>query len=85
MRPRAIWPPRPPAPAAAAAAYDFRVGVPDASLFPVEAWRRLVARQLRPSVLRAASYGEPGGHAGLREALARHVGVAAPCAPTPPA
>ncbi len=29
--------------------YDFGVGVPDASLFPFDTWRRLLARQIRPS------------------------------------
>ncbi|WP_436762048.1 PLP-dependent aminotransferase family protein [Streptosporangium sp. V21-05] len=55
--------------------YDFRVGLPDAELFPLETWRRLVARELRPALVRSAGYGAPSGHAGLREAIARHVGV----------
>jgi GntR family transcriptional regulator/MocR family aminotransferase len=55
--------------------YDFGIGVPDLSLFPFETWRRLVSRELRQSALRTASYGEPSGHAGLREAIARHIGV----------
>jgi GntR family transcriptional regulator/MocR family aminotransferase len=53
--------------------YDFGVGVPDGRLFPLETWRRLLGRELRP---RVAGYGEPEGHAGLRAAIARHVGVA---------
>ena len=57
-------------------AYDFRVGLPDARLFPLETWRRLVARTLRASTVRTANYGDPSGHAGLRAAIARHVGVA---------
>lgn len=55
--------------------YDFRVGVPDASLFPYAAWRRLIANELRPSRLGAARYADPAGHAGLRAAIARHIGV----------
>jgi GntR family transcriptional regulator/MocR family aminotransferase len=76
VRPRAVWRSIPtPAPVAAVAAYDLRVGVPDAGLFPFQTWRRLVARELRPSAIGSASYGEPAGHAGLRAAIARHVGV----------
>jgi GntR family transcriptional regulator/MocR family aminotransferase len=56
--------------------YDFRVGLPDATLFPLEAWRRLVARELRPAIVHSAHYGEPAGYAGLRTAIARHIGIA---------
>jgi GntR family transcriptional regulator/MocR family aminotransferase len=55
--------------------YDFRAGVPDARLFPHDQWRRLVARQFRSSAVGSGVYGEPTGHLGLREAIARHVGV----------
>lgn len=55
--------------------FDFGVGMPDAQLFPFEAWRRLQARQLHASML-SADYGNPAGHPKLREAIARHVGVA---------
>jgi GntR family transcriptional regulator/MocR family aminotransferase len=76
VHPRAVWRSIPsPPPVAAAPAYDLRVGVPDVGLFPFETWRRLVARELRPSAIRSASYGEPSGHGGLRAAIARHVGV----------
>ncbi|MFI7438878.1 MocR-like pyridoxine biosynthesis transcription factor PdxR [Nonomuraea indica] len=75
VQPRAVWRSLPPAqPPAAPAAYDFRVGVPDPRLFPMEAWRRLVARELRVSAV-TGGYGDPAGHEGLREAIARHVGV----------
>jgi GntR family transcriptional regulator/MocR family aminotransferase len=57
-------------------AYDFRVGVPDADLFPLATWRRLVAGELRAATLRPAGYRDPAGHEGLRDAIARHVGVA---------
>ncbi|GAA3985715.1 PLP-dependent aminotransferase family protein [Allokutzneria multivorans] len=50
--------------------YDFRVGVPDTELFPHESWRRLLARE-EP----VHGYGNPAGHAGLRAAIARHIGV----------
>ncbi|TQF13611.1 PLP-dependent aminotransferase family protein [Myxococcus llanfairpwllgwyngyllgogerychwyrndrobwllllantysiliogogogochensis] len=75
LRPRAIWSklptPRPPEPPAR---HDFRVGIPDAALFPFETWRRLMARQLRASAMTAA-YMDPSGQPELREAVARHIGV----------
>jgi GntR family transcriptional regulator / MocR family aminotransferase len=55
--------------------YDFGIGLPDVTLFPFQTWRRLVSRELRVSAVRTALYGEPAGHAGLRAAIARHVGV----------
>jgi GntR family transcriptional regulator / MocR family aminotransferase len=61
---------------ATAASHDFRIGVPDAKLFPWDAWRRLVARQLRtPRSRTAGGYAEPDGDPALREAIARHVGL----------
>jgi GntR family transcriptional regulator/MocR family aminotransferase len=78
LRPRPAWrvPARDDAASADDASHDFRIGVPDAKLFPWDVWRRLVARQLRPARTRAAGYAEPGGHPRLREAIARHVGLA---------
>ncbi|HEY3464627.1 MAG TPA: PLP-dependent aminotransferase family protein [Amycolatopsis sp.] len=74
-RPKAVWRSLPPpVQASAAAEFDFRVGVPDAALFPLETWRRLLARELRDAA-GFADYADPGGHAGLRAAIARHVGV----------
>ena len=55
--------------------YDFRVGSPDARLFPFTTWRRLIAREIRPGSLKWEAYGDPSGHVGLRNAIARHVGV----------
>ncbi|MGW4801801.1 MocR-like pyridoxine biosynthesis transcription factor PdxR, partial [Nonomuraea sp. NPDC004297] len=72
VRPRTVWAGLDPPPGPPTARYDFRVGVPDARLFPMETWRRLVARELRAS---AAGYGDPAGHGPLREAIARHVGL----------
>jgi GntR family transcriptional regulator/MocR family aminotransferase len=63
-------------------AYDFRVGIPEAALFPHAAWRRLLARELIPDGphgphgARAAWYASPFGEPALRAAIARHVGVA---------
>lgn len=56
-------------------AYDLRVGLPDARLFPYQTWRRLVARELRPSASAARGLGHPAGHGGLRAAIARHIGL----------
>jgi len=56
-------------------AYDFQVGVPDGRLFPLETWRRLLAREWRATATRHANYGDPEGHPGVREAIARHIGV----------
>ncbi len=54
--------------------HDFGIGLPDATLFPADTWRRLLARQLRGSQLEA-DYADPAGHPGLRAAIARHVAV----------
>ncbi|MFI1400520.1 PLP-dependent aminotransferase family protein [Streptomyces sp. NPDC020681] len=80
LRPRAVWAglspwAGPETSGPTTAAHDFRVGLPDARLFPYDAWRSLVARELRLSAAGAAGYGDPAGHAGLRAALARHIGV----------
>ncbi|HEX2773505.1 MAG TPA: PLP-dependent aminotransferase family protein [Micromonosporaceae bacterium] len=78
VRPRPVWSDIPLRPLAEGLppAYDFRPGIPDARLFPLESWRRLVNRELRAPAPYAANYGEPAGHPGLRAAVARHVGVA---------
>jgi GntR family transcriptional regulator/MocR family aminotransferase len=55
--------------------YDFRTGVPDASLFPYRAWRRLLADQVRRETIGRGVYAHPAGHLGLRQAIARHIGV----------
>src|ERR1044071_4571270 len=57
------------------AQFDFRTGLPDASLFPHETWRRLVVRGLRSEAVAGGVYSEPAGYRGLREAIARHIGV----------
>jgi hypothetical protein len=57
------------------ATFDFRPGVPDARLFPYQTWRRLLAQQLRPDAVGDGTYGDPAGHPGLRQAIARHVGA----------
>ncbi|MBG0829696.1 PLP-dependent aminotransferase family protein [Planomonospora sp. ID67723] len=87
VRPRPVWRsiPAPDGPGHAAPGsstagdgrplYDFRVGTPDPALFPLETWRRLVARELSRSTVGLPEYAQPAGHAGLREAIARYVGV----------
>lgn len=59
----------------AGAAYDFSVGTPDAALFPLETWRRLVSRSLRPGALGTGGYQSPAGNARLRASIARHIGM----------
>lgn len=77
LRPRAdwVWQPSPtsegPPPE-----HDFRVGIPDATLFPFETWRRLLVGETRLRANSAGTYAGPAGHAGLRDAVARHVGTA---------
>lgn len=56
------------------AKFDFRAGLPDARLFPYEAWRRLLAHEFQPTG-EAGVYSHPAGHAGLREAIVRYFGT----------
>jgi GntR family transcriptional regulator/MocR family aminotransferase len=56
--------------------YDFRTGLPDASLFPFETWRRLTSEQLRAEAIGKGIYAHPAGHPGLRQAIARHIALA---------
>ena len=57
------------------AEFDFRMGIPDSSLFPLDVWRRLVATHYRPENL-SRGYGDPAGHPALRAAIARHIWLA---------
>jgi GntR family transcriptional regulator/MocR family aminotransferase len=76
LRPRPVWDHIPVAGAfAAAARYEFRTGLPDASRFPFQTWRRLMAAELRASAVGRGEYGDPAGHVGLRAAIARHLAV----------
>jgi GntR family transcriptional regulator/MocR family aminotransferase len=77
LRPRPVWDGiRVPAVFEQPAEFDFRPGIPDARLFPYQTWRRLLARELRPDAVGSGGYADPAGHQGLREAIARHLGVA---------
>jgi GntR family transcriptional regulator/MocR family aminotransferase len=55
--------------------FDLRAGLPDVRLFPYEAWRRLTVRELRAAAMGTGMHGDPAGHAGLRAAIARHIGL----------
>jgi GntR family transcriptional regulator / MocR family aminotransferase len=57
------------------ARFDFRSGIPDGSLFPHKAWRRLITHELRAEASGKAVYGDPAGHPALRAAIARHIGL----------
>jgi GntR family transcriptional regulator/MocR family aminotransferase len=63
--------------------YDFRLGHPDATLFPFEVWRRLSARALRALSRAPASAVDTQGQPALREAIARHVSFARAVACSP--
>ncbi|MGW5366457.1 MocR-like pyridoxine biosynthesis transcription factor PdxR [Actinopolymorpha pittospori] len=77
VRPREVWRslPLPADTGSDTPAYDFRPGIPDAGLFPLESWRRLIAGEFRSAAIHPARYGDPCGHAGLRAAIARYFGV----------
>jgi GntR family transcriptional regulator / MocR family aminotransferase len=84
LRPRAVWRSIPvPPPFTEPPRFDFRPGSPDSALFPYETWRRLIARELRASAGDHGFYGDPAGHLGLREAIARHIGTSRGLATTP--
>ena len=57
------------------ARFDFRTGLPDASLFPHQAWRRAVARALRAGEMTAGVYETSAGNRDLRAAIMRHIGI----------
>ncbi len=78
LRPRPGWTaaPAPTSGQAGVPRHDFRVGLPDAGLFPFDTWRRLLAAELRLRANHPGAYADPGGHPGLRAAIARHVGYA---------
>ncbi len=75
IRPKPFWAGVQPMATHPPGAYDFRVGLPDWRLFPLETWRRLVSSELRSAVLRSADYRDPAGHPALRAAIARYIGI----------
>jgi GntR family transcriptional regulator/MocR family aminotransferase len=56
--------------------YQFRLGLPDVSRFPMETWRRLSARSLRSFARQSTVEETSAGRASLREAIAKHVSFA---------
>jgi GntR family transcriptional regulator / MocR family aminotransferase len=77
LRPRPLWATIPlPTGFGQPAKFDFRVGLPDAGLFPYQTWRRLLGRELDAAAAGMGVYADPAGHHGLRLAIARHLGVA---------
>jgi GntR family transcriptional regulator / MocR family aminotransferase len=56
--------------------FDFRLGLPDISYFPMDVWRRLSSRALRAYSKTPVAYEEPHGRPALREAIARYVSLA---------
>ena len=74
LRPRDSWTALPQSVSGSEATppHDFRVGIPDASLFPFDTWRRLLAAASRRGA-EPGTYAEPQGHPQLRAALARHL------------
>ena len=57
------------------AEFDFRTGLPDASLFPLATWRRHTSRALTAGEASIGVYAEPEGDPRLREAIGRHVAL----------
>ncbi|WP_436521913.1 PLP-dependent aminotransferase family protein [Actinoplanes sp. HUAS TT8] len=78
LRPRAGWTfaPEPTSGNAPAPRFDFRVGIPDAGLFPFDTWRRMVGAELRLRANGPGTYADPYGHPALRAAIARYLGYA---------
>jgi GntR family transcriptional regulator/MocR family aminotransferase len=62
--------------AAAPTRFDLRVGLPDASRFPFDTWRRLSARALRTLSRTPAIYDAAQGRPALQAAIAGHVSFA---------
>ena len=76
LQPRAMWDGfEMPGAFERTAEFDFRVGLPDSTLFPHKTWRRLTARALRDDSVTRVAYGHPAGHLPLRAAIARHIAV----------
>jgi GntR family transcriptional regulator/MocR family aminotransferase len=76
LEPRPLWATIPvPTDLSGTPAFDFRVGVPDARLFPYATWRRLLGKQLRACAVGSGMPCAPAGHWGLRTAIARHLNV----------
>lgn len=76
IRPRAVWDSVSLLSASAITAkFDFRMGLPDATLFPHLAWRRALARALRSHEAEQAFYEPSAGVGALRAAISGHIAV----------
>jgi GntR family transcriptional regulator/MocR family aminotransferase len=75
LRPRAgwRWAVRPTSGDGPVPTHDFRVGIPDAGLFPFDTWRRLLAAESRAGGPAAGSYAGPAGLPRFRAAVARYI------------
>ncbi len=74
----AFWDEEEPQDSLSPGSVDFRPALVDSRLFPLESFRRVVAKQLRRLEQRPATLKSPQGNQGnfrLREAVARHIGV----------
>jgi GntR family transcriptional regulator/MocR family aminotransferase len=78
LRARPLWEDIPPARDLSAndPPFDLRPGIPDASRFPFAPWRARVSRQFRRRTVGKGAHIGPAGDPALREAIARHIGVA---------
>jgi GntR family transcriptional regulator/MocR family aminotransferase len=56
--------------------YDFRIGRPDAGLFPRNLWRKLMIEHLDSFTKLISDYTDPAGYPPLREAIAAHLRTA---------
>jgi GntR family transcriptional regulator / MocR family aminotransferase len=77
LRPRAGWTftPTPTSGSHRPPLHDFRVGIPDATLFPFDAWRRLLAAEVRVGAHAPGTYAAPAGLPALREAITRCIAL----------
>jgi GntR family transcriptional regulator/MocR family aminotransferase len=76
LRPRPVWESvLLPVPLDSQPEFNFLTGRPDATLFPLKAWRRLITRELQSPLVSGGAYGDAAGHAGLRHAISRHIGI----------
>lgn len=61
---------------AARARFDFRVGRPAPSSFPVRIWTQLINQKMAGSARNLTEYGDPAGLEAVRIAIAGHLGMA---------
>jgi GntR family transcriptional regulator/MocR family aminotransferase len=74
LQPRPVWQSLPePLMMTRSAPFVFRVGLPDAALFPHRAWRRAVSRALAAGESTMTVYEDAAGHDALRAAIARQI------------